>query len=82
MKLLLAPKKLGMVTGYRSIRRKKPQPQALADFALARTYVMHEPDQYEVARVPERRQVTWGVDLAKLADWLEEEQTGQRRLAL
>lgn len=35
-----------------------------------------------MVKVPERRQVTWGVYLSRLADWLEEEQTGQRRLAL
>ncbi|MFH1869483.1 MAG: hypothetical protein ABIK82_18580 [Pseudomonadota bacterium] len=35
-----------------------------------------------VIGVGERRQVTWGVYLSRLADWLEEEQTGQRRLAL
>jgi hypothetical protein len=85
VKLLMAPKKQGMVTSYRSIRRKKPaEPQgpALAEFALARAYVMHEEPQYEVVKVSERRPVTWGVDLGRLADWLEEEQTGQRRLAL
>ena len=31
-------------------------------------------------QVPERKEVTFGVDIARLADWLEEEATGQRRL--
>jgi hypothetical protein len=32
--------------------------------------------------VPVRKEVTFGVDIAKLADWLEEDDTGQKRLAL
>ncbi|AKU11279.1 transposase, IS204/IS1001/IS1096/IS1165 family protein [Azoarcus sp. CIB] len=77
VKLLLAPKKQGMVTSYRSVRRKKNEPQgpALAEFMLAKSCDMD--DGYETVKVPERRQVTWGVDIAKLADWLEEDLTGQ-----
>lgn len=82
VKLLMAPKKQGMVTSYRSIRRKKPEPPAMAEYAMARLMVMHDEPQYEVVKVAERRPVTWGVDLGRLADWLDEEQTGQRRLAL
>ena len=81
MKLLLAPKKQGIVTSYRSIRRRKPEPP-MVEMAMARSFMMLHTDQYEEVKVPERRQVTWGVDLSRLADWLEEERTGQRRLAL
>lgn len=80
VKLLLAPKKQGMVTSYRSVRRKKNEPQgpALAGFALAMSD--HLDDGYETVKVSERRQVTWGVDITKLADWLKEDLTGQLRL--
>jgi hypothetical protein len=39
-------------------------------------------DEYEAVQVPQRRIVTWGVDIASLANWLDEEATGQRRLGL
>lgn len=81
VKLLLAPKKQGIVTSYRSIRRRKPEPPMM-EMAMARSFMMLHTDQYEEVKVSERRQVTWGVDLSRLADWLEEERTGQRRLAL
>ncbi len=81
VKLLLAPKKQGMVTSYRAIRRKKAQAPSdkhyLADFAMART--IHD-DGYETVQVPKQELVTFGVDIAKLADWLDEDTTGQKKL--
>lgn len=37
-------------------------------------------DDYETIPVPEPRLVTYGVDIARLADWLDEDSTGQKRL--
>lgn len=70
VKLLLAPKKEGAVTSYRSIRRKKASDPSMHRFMS----FMTEDDEYETVKVPERRLVTWGVDIAKLADWLEEQE--------
>lgn len=47
-------------------------------FAMSRTTDFE--DRYETVRVPERKLVTWGVDIAKLDGWLEEQETGQARL--
>jgi len=77
VKLLLAPKKQGVVTSYRSIKRKKQQVPALGRFTLGKTDL---DDEYETTQVQERRIVTFGVDIAKLADWLDEEMTGQEKL--
>ena len=45
----------------------------MAEFAMARSFMMLHTEQYEEVKVPDRRQVTWGVDLSRLADWLEED---------
>lgn len=37
-------------------------------------------DGSETIQVPERNLVTFGVDIAKLEEWIEEDLTGQRRL--
>lgn len=37
-------------------------------------------DGYEAVRVPERKLATFGVDIAKLEEWIEEYLTGQKRL--
>ncbi len=63
------------------ITDRKPEPP-IAEFAMARSFIMLHTEQYEEVKVSERRQVIWGVDLSRLADWLEEDRTGQRRLAL
>lgn len=70
VKLLLAPKKESAVTSYRSIRRKKASDPSIHRFMS----FMTEDDEYETVKVLERRLVTWGVDIAKLADWLEEQE--------
>lgn len=77
VKLLRAPKKQGVVTSYRSIKRKKKE-----DLSMARCMHLMTgfDDGYETIQVPEQKQVTFGVDIAKLADWLEEDMTGQKRL--
>ena len=36
--------------------------------------------EYEIVQGPERKIVSFGVDIAKLADCLEEEMAGQKRL--
>lgn len=80
VKLLRAPKKQGVVTSYRSIKRKLKKPP---EFAMQRMVFLCtglDDDDYETIQVPERKEVTFGVDIARLADWLEEEATGQRRL--
>jgi transposase len=76
VKLLRAPKKQGVVTSYRSIRRKKTEDPAMRDFMCLATGA----DDYETIPVPEPIQVTYGVDIARLADWLDEDSTGQKRL--
>jgi transposase len=79
VKLLRAPKKQGMVTSYRTIKKLKRQSDmGMQRFCLATGF----DDGYETIQVPEQKQVTYGVDIARLADWLEEEATGQQRLAL
>lgn len=76
VKPLPAPKKWGIVTGYRSVRRRKSEPP-MAEMAMTWSFKMLHTEQHEEVKVPERRQVTWGVDLSRLADWQEEERTGQ-----
>ena len=76
VKLLLAPKKQGMVTSYRSIRRRKKEEPAMARYMC----LMGTDDGYETIQVPERKLVTFGVDIAKLEEWIEEDLTGQKRL--
>ena len=80
IKLLLAPKKQGIVTSYRAIRRKK----AVQDDFAMRGFMSFSngmiDDGYETIQQPVREIVTLGVDLEKLADWLEMEFTGQKKL--
>ena len=78
VKLLLAPKKHGVVTSYRSIRRKK---QEFPGMRCLMTLPNGLNEDYETIKVPTREVVTWGVDIAQLADWMDEQRTGQRRLA-
>ena len=77
VKLLLAPKKQGMVTSYRSIRRRKKEEPAMARYMCLMT---NGDDGYETVQVPERKLATFGVDIAKLEEWIEEDLTGQKRL--
>jgi len=77
VKLLLAPKKQGMVTSYRSIRRRKKEEPAMARYMCLMT---NGDDGYETVQVPERKLATFGVDIARLEEWIEEDLTGQRRL--
>lgn len=79
VKLLLAPKKQGIITSYRSIRRKKEAPPMM-EYAMFQRTTSIEKAQYEVVKVQERQPVVWGVDIAQLAGWLEEDITGQKRL--
>lgn len=80
VKLLLAPKKQGVATSYRSVRRKKAQ-DSTREFAMYRMMSLAtDAEEYETVKVPQRKIVTWGVDIAGLADWLEEDATGQKRL--
>lgn len=76
VKLLLAPKKQGMVTSYRSIRRKKKEEPAMARYMC----LMGSDDGYETVQVLKCKLATFGVDIAKLEEWVEEDLTGQRRL--
>lgn len=76
VKLLLAPKKQGMVTSYRSIRRKRKEDPVMARYML----LMGTDDGDETVQVRERKLATFGVDIAKLEEWIEEDLTGQRRL--
>lgn len=81
IKLLLAPKKQGIVTSYRAIRRKK----AVQDDVAMRGFMSFSNgmiDGYETIQQPVREMVTLGMDLEKLADWLEMEFTGQKRLPI
>jgi transposase len=80
VKLLRAPKKQGVVTSYRTIKKAQNQRSGgpvLHDMMFARFGVQQGDEM-----VPVRKEVTFGVDIAKLADWLEEDDTGQKRLAL
>ena len=79
MKLLLAPKKQGIVTSYRTVKKLKKQREPEG---MQRSMLMtgSMDTDYESVQVPEHKKVTYGVDIAKLADWLEEDATGQRRL--
>ena len=80
IKLLLAPKKTGIVTSYRSIRRKKAQQQDDGFGRYSMALMGSFDDGYETIQEPFREEVTFGVDLTRLADWLEEEFTGQKKL--
>lgn len=83
VKLLLAPKKQGIVTTYRSIRRKKASEDDGRVFMMHNTARMADfEDRYETVKVPERKMVTWGIDITKLDEWLEEQETGQWKLGL
>lgn len=64
VKLLLAPKKQGVVTSFRSIRKRNAPSGAAGYFASYRGN-----DEYE--QVPEQKTVIFGVDLVKLENWLE-----------
>jgi len=80
VKLLLGPKKQGVVTSYRSIRKKlKPKPAGGA-IGYFTSYNGDDEDDYETEQVQDRRMVTWGVDISKLDEWMEELETKQRRL--
>lgn len=70
VKLLLAPKKQGIETSYRSIRRKKKQADDMAAgyFTLSRIT-----DDYETIQVAERQMLTYGIDLALLDGWLQKQ---------
>ena len=68
VKLLLAPRRQGVVTGYRSIKRKRasslaePYRQARAEITTT---------AYEIGNEEEQKTVELGIDLTLLADWLE-----------
>ena len=71
VKLLLAPKKQGIVTSYRTIQRKKAaggSDQRLMEYVGRFTF-----DDFEEVSQPETRQVTFGVDLTQIGDWLKAE---------
>ncbi len=66
VKLLLAPKKQGIVTSYRSVRRKRAQSAAtrqLVGYSLARTAY---DDHYETTEVKERKPVNGAWTLPNL----------------
>jgi transposase len=79
VKLLLAPKKEGIVTSYRTIRKRRQENPATREFMAFSRVSSFSDDGYEEVQVPERRLVTWGVDIAKLADWLEEQEKQAKR---
>jgi hypothetical protein len=66
VKLLLAPKKQGIVTSFRSIKKKRKAADGAIGFFTS--YSGDDDDEYE--QVPERKMVTFGVDLGKLEEWL------------
>lgn len=68
MKLPLAPKKQGVVTSFRSIKKKRKAADNSIGFALFSGG--GDDDEYETIKVPERKTVTFGVDLTKLEEWL------------
>lgn len=67
VKLLLAPKKQGIVTSFRSIKKKRQSVDKSIGYAM---FYVGGYDDYETVKVPERKEVTFGVDLAKLEEWL------------
>lgn len=70
VKLLLAPKKTGIITSYRNIHRKK----AVADENIClMSFSKGFEDEYETVKVPVREAVTHGVGLA---EWLGEQDAG------
>lgn len=52
----------------------------MMEYAMFQRTTSIEKAQYEVVKVQERQPVVWGVDIAQLAGWLEEDITGQKRL--
>jgi hypothetical protein len=67
VKLLLAPKKEGIITSYRSIKRRKQQSD---NHSIGFFLATNLNDDYETIQIPERRMVTWGIDLQNLKEWL------------
>ena len=65
VKLLLAPKKQGIVTSFRSIKKRRKESNDTVGYALFTVG-----NDYETVQVPERKTVTFGVDLARLEEWL------------
>lgn len=73
VKLLLAPKRQGVITSFRSIKRKKTTKNlAMPSYSLARAGI--PVDDYEICNVEEQKMVELGIDLTKLADWLESQE--------
>lgn len=66
--LLLAPKKQGIVTSFRSIKKKRKA----ADGAIGYFTSHSGDDDDEYEKVAERKAVTFGVDLARLEEWLKQ----------
>lgn len=65
-------KKQGIVTSYRTIRkhRRSSGLEELGRYSMV--------GGYEETRVPQRRVVTWGVDIERLADWLAKQGDASR----
>lgn len=78
VKLLLAPRKQGVATSYRSVQRKRAR--AANSSMVEHMFGWTDEHDYETVKVPQRRNVTWGVDIAGLVGWLDEDATGQKRL--
>ncbi len=76
VKMLLAPKRSGVVTSYRTIRRKKAAgngaTRMFMDYASVSTF-----SDLEEVRQAERHDAVFGVDLAHLGEWLDAQEGGQ-----
>ncbi len=65
------------MTSHRAIKRKKQQGPAIARYPYLAGNVE---DEYEIDGVVKRKVVTFGVDVASQADWLNEAMTGRAGL--
>ena len=72
----MAPKRQGMVPGYRSIKRQAAKREAQF-WGFISTF--DECDEV-IEKVPTQKMVTFGVDISQLDAWLEKDLTGQEGL--
>jgi len=61
-----------------SIRKKLKSKVPSGSIGYFTSYSGDE-DDYETVQVQDRRMVTWGVDISKLEEWMEELETKQIR---
>ena len=78
VKLLLAPKKQGIVTSFRSIKKRRQSSDGSIGYAM---FYVGGYDEYDTVKVPERKTVTFGVDLEKIEKWLAIQNLNHPQLA-